>query len=161
MARISRLIFVVMLAIPASLQADTRTWTGAVDNFWSTAANWDTGAPVAGDDLVFSNSVRTNNINDYPAGTAFGFIHASDGPWTFSGNEIVLTKGILAGTATFALPITLGASQTWQTTIVRTTSFTETVDLNGNTLTLFPHYMSGGDAGIVDISGTIEGSGPS
>jgi autotransporter-associated beta strand protein len=47
-----------------SAQAGTKTWTGSGGNFWwATAGNWDLGAPVNGDSLVFSGSTGYANTN--------------------------------------------------------------------------------------------------
>jgi len=73
-----------------------RAWTGAgADNKWTTAANWDTGAPNAGDCLLFPQSASTlTNLNDYPDGTAFHEMNFTGGGYTINGNRVSLTAGL-------------------------------------------------------------------
>lgn len=152
----------VLILSTISVRAAERVWTGAANNLWSNPANWSGGvAPVAGDSLTFANGVQTSNINDYPAGTAFGLIHAdsANGPWTFSGNAVTLMNGITSGAATYAFPITLGASQTFRAVCCDAATISGSIDLNGQTLTLIGNTLPGGNGGEVIVSGPIVGAG--
>ena len=99
--------------------AATRTWTGGYfSGYWSAAANWDTGAPVAGDDLVFppgaADLINTNNLG----GVTFRSITFTGSGYTLRGSSIMLSEGITATAAgslnTIELDITLGAAQTFE-----------------------------------------------
>ena len=142
------------------LSAATVTWTGTTSNLWSVAANWGGTAPVAGDDLVFPNGAANQSTsNDFPAGTSFNSISITGGTYTLAGNAITLGAGGLSVSVPsqqISLPITLGASQTWQTT-VNTADFTDSgnVNLNGATLTL--DVSSSFNTTV--LSGVISGSG--
>ncbi len=83
----------------------TRTWDGGslLSNDWSTSFlglngyNWNpNGNPVAGDHLIFAGSTRTNNNNNYAAGTAFGNISFAGGAaaFTLGGNSITLNGSV-------------------------------------------------------------------
>ena len=79
---------------PGVWAADTRTWTGgdAVNSNWTDPDNWDLGAPVAGDSLVFPESAaRNGNTNDFPDGTAFADITFTGGGYEVDGNDLSLT----------------------------------------------------------------------
>jgi regulation of enolase protein 1 (concanavalin A-like superfamily) len=66
------------LTVNVTFAPETYTWDGGstVNSNWSTAENWgDDLAPLAGDNLVFPDgAARLQNVNDYPAGTAFGSV---------------------------------------------------------------------------------------
>jgi autotransporter-associated beta strand protein len=57
---------------------------------WSTPANWDGTAPVAGDFLVFTNTIRLINTNNFVAGTLFGGItfETPSGAFNLWGNQV-------------------------------------------------------------------------
>lgn len=101
----------------------TFVWDGGgVDNNWATPANWvgnvaPTGA--ATDDLVFTGSVRTENNNNFPAGTAFNSItfDANASNFTITGNRITLNGGVdlrsvTAGVHVVYTPLTLNTAST-------------------------------------------------
>lgn len=76
---------------PAVTAASTRTWTGgdATSNAWTDPDNWDTGAPVAGDSLVFPDGAqRKANTNTFPPGTEFQDVTITGGDYEISGNPI-------------------------------------------------------------------------
>jgi autotransporter-associated beta strand protein len=82
------------------------TWTGAVPVGspgvfdWSTAANWDIRAPVAGDDLVFpaqAPGAGLNTTNDLHSGTEFNSITISGSGYSLSGNPITLGTASMGG----------------------------------------------------------------
>ncbi len=86
------------LVLATSASAAVRTWTGGGDGVsWNQAANWDTGVPAAGDDVVF-NPAPAAQIN-VPAGS-------SSGTLTVSGaNPLRITTG--GGALTLSGLITL------------------------------------------------------
>lgn len=100
-----------LLLLSASAPGATRTWTGAGDsNLWSDAANWDSGVPVAGDDLVFPASETQNDL----AGLSIHSLTVDGTQGAITGNSIVLAAGLTAGGRwDIAIPIELGGSQTW------------------------------------------------
>src|SRR5882672_8221420 len=74
------------------------TWDGGgADNHWTTAANWvGDVAPQPGDDLVFPGTAQQlTNVNDFPAGTAFGSLQIPQLDYRLSGNPIALAGGIV------------------------------------------------------------------
>jgi autotransporter-associated beta strand protein len=104
----------------ADLSAVTRTWVGGNGN-WASNSNWDTAAPNTGDDLVFNNTVTTNNnnINNLSiVGIAFG---TSAGAFNLSGNALTLgsTIGLLNNNTTniqtVSLPMTLTGATPFST----------------------------------------------
>lgn len=135
----------------------TRTWTGVVDQHWSNAGNWDTGAPQEGDDLVFLHGQHVVTSNDLPPGMSFHSIFASDGPWTFTGNAITVTSGITTKTAAFTMPVRAGGTQQFTAFCCHILEFGGGIDLNGQTLTLRSSSMNG-DSGV-DVNGRITGTG--
>lgn len=83
-ARLVSLLCVVLL-IPRTASAATRTWTGAGGNsLWSNAANWEGGvAPKNGDDLVFGGQSSTTNDLD---GLLLSSVTVTSGSPTFNGS---------------------------------------------------------------------------
>lgn len=78
--------------------ASTRTWTGADagNSNWTDPDNWDTGAPLAGDSLVFPDGAqRKGNTNDFPAGTDFQDITFTGGGYEIDGNGLDLMGELL------------------------------------------------------------------
>src|SRR5947209_11092680 len=149
MTPISRTPFVALLAVLACspLMAATRTWTGAVSDRWSDAANWDGGVPLAGDDLVFPSlgNVVPYSTNDLAAGMLLHSITVNAPSYRIGGNAIVLGAGglilnarffvsIIHGELKFA-SITLAESQTWGG---HGSEFTRLgpININGKTLTI-------------------------
>jgi cysteine-rich repeat protein len=136
----------VLLAVAQAVQADTKTWTGAVDGLWSNPGNWAGGVPVAGDRLSFFNAPGTRaTVNDLAPGTVFQDLTFLDGGYTLSGNGIGLTGGI-SGAEALNLPIQLQASQTFTNV-----TLAGSVDLQSYTLTL--------RGGSTTATGVISGSG--
>jgi fibronectin-binding autotransporter adhesin len=101
-ASIGALVLAVTLVSTPSVQAAaTHTWTGgsATSSDWTDPDNWDVGAPVAGDSLVFPNgAARKGNTNNFPAGTAFLNITFTGGGYEIDGNALNLT-GTLTNSA--------------------------------------------------------------
>lgn len=105
---------VFLLAVSGASGAE-RVWTGGGgDALWSNPANWDSGAPAAGDTLVFGASAVKDVTNDLEAGTALAgitFLAGSGGTYTLNGNALTLEGAIttFSGyTPEIALPLILG-----------------------------------------------------
>ena len=114
--------------LPFSTSADAADviWNGGgADGNWNTANNWGGTAPVAGDSLTFGGTTRLTTANNFPAGTSFaGITFASGaGAFTLAGTSAGANRIALAGPVvnnssslqTFTLPISLDASQTFNT----------------------------------------------
>lgn len=70
------------------------TWSGAVDNFWSTPGNWDT-PPVAGDNLVFpAAAVNKTSVNDLAAGIAYQSVFIDGAGYAISGSPIQIDTAL-------------------------------------------------------------------
>ncbi|HEU4886936.1 MAG TPA: Ig-like domain repeat protein [Thermoanaerobaculia bacterium] len=156
----AQLIAVFLLLTP-SLFAATRTWTGTSSGSWSDPANWGGTLPVAGDDLVFpAGALNPVNTNDFAGGTSFQSLSFADA-YSVGGNALTIGAGGItssAGAVTIALPLQLGAAQSWTNTSgipAQALTFTGNVDLNGFALTLIG--TSVGSRGRID--GAIGGTG--
>ena len=143
--------------------AATRTWDGGgADNFWTNAANWGGTAPVAGDNLIFPGTAPADslvNTNNFPANTTFGSITITGTNYNLSpfGNAIILTNGIShqsGGTNTVAMTISLGASQTFESTIG-----TGGLTVSGSLLNLNGRDLTNDTIGLTTISRAISGTG--
>ncbi len=122
--------FILMMA-STPLSAATVTWTGTIDDKWSTGGNWNTTAvPPPDSDLVFpSNAValRPNPVNDL-------------GPYALNSITIVgaytitsstkLTTPTINASATATLDSPLGIPAAGLITIIQQTG-TETLTLSG------------------------------
>ena len=152
--RFAPLVLSLLITMP-TLGA-LRTWTGATNNLWSNAGNWDTGVPVAGDDLMFpAAAANLANQNDLAAGTSFGTITLGGG-YTITGNALTLTTSLVnaTGVNTFHPAITLGANATVQAPTGTQLHLFSPVALGANELT----FLIDG-SGRVDANGVISGAG--
>jgi fibronectin-binding autotransporter adhesin len=147
-------------ALPLGLAEATaadRAWTGnaagATDPNWSNAANWDTAAPVNGDNLIFSGYNQLANNNDLTA-LALGWLRFDVGGYVLTGNALSLSSGILSSTGDNAvgLALTLEASQSFESASGSTLQLTNSVTLGANILTF------GGD-GNATLAGVASGAG--
>lgn len=148
------LVLSLLIAMP--MLAAVRTWTGATNNLWNNAGNWDTGVPVAGDDLVFpAAAANLANQNDLAAGTSFGTITLGGG-YTITGNALTLTTSLVnaSGVNTFHPAITLGANATVEAPTGTQLHLFSPVALGANELT----FVIDG-SGRVDANGVISGAG--
>ena len=141
------------------------TWDGGgADENWTTAANWvGDVAPVANDQLLFPDAAarKTDNNNDFPAGTAFNRIDFTGAGYTLNGNAINLVDDINATNTTGANTVNLDVSLTggatdnqFFTAAAAGTTLTIAGDVNKGTKLL---TLSG--LGDVTVSGVISGSG--
>ncbi len=141
-----------MAALPVPVRADTKTWTGAVDNLWSTAGNWTGGLPAAGDRVVFGVSgLNRTTTNDLPAGTAFFDITFLGDNYVINGNALGLTDGVTCnqGPNTINVNLQVLGPQTMSGTY-GALYLNGAIALGANTLTLGYN---------VNVAGMISGSG--
>ncbi len=100
----------------------TKVWTGASaqSGDWMDNDNWDAGAPIAGDKLVFPAGASriASNTNNFPANTMFDSITFGDAGYVLRGNPVSLNNGIVStntsGTSTISLNILLNAHQSFR-----------------------------------------------
>ena len=110
------------LAAGPSAHAVTRTWTGLGDGTsWNQATNWDTGVPLAGDDVVIPNVAPTTVVVFGGPSVAIATLTSSepfrvaggaltvDGPGSSTFSQLEITGGTLAG----AGPLTISGSFAW------------------------------------------------
>lgn len=149
-------VCVVLSFVTIPAVAATRTWSGAVNDLWSTAGNWTEGvAPADGDSLVFPLIVPNRTSTNDLAGLDLQAISFAGGDalpaYTLSGNAITLGGGIVStgGVLLWSIPTTLAASQTFADGYEA--EFAGPIDLNGHTLTLA--------AGVTRLSGSLTGTG--
>ncbi|MBK8464675.1 MAG: hypothetical protein IPL32_02485 [Chloracidobacterium sp.] len=148
-------VFFLLLLLSVNVFAATKTWDGGgADANWTTAANWSTDiAPVAGDDLIFpAAAAQHTNNNNFFFLTSFRSITVEGGTYTFGGNPIRLTNGMIidSGTQTINFAITLSGAQTF----FAGTGATATIVI----LSVGSSPLTIDGAGIVGI-GLISGSG--
>lgn len=105
---INSTIDLVITNAPQSL-----TWNGgsATDNNWSDSANWNGVMLIPLDALTFDGLLRTNNINDTPAGTTYSGVtfNNSQGPASFILNGAPIDMaGTMANNSTTVQTVNLG-----------------------------------------------------
>lgn len=95
------------------LSAAADTWTGgAGDGLWSSAGNWNSGVPAAGEDLVFPAGKAATITNDITGPVTYNSIAIGDSGYALKGNTIDLNAGITAsyttaGTSTYQMDTVL------------------------------------------------------
>ncbi len=132
----------------------TDTWTGlGADNYWSTALNWNTAVTTGGDDLVFPASSKPLATNDFTAGLLINSITFNTNGYVLSGNAVTINNGITDynGSNSCNIPLTLGASQTFQNNAGGTT-IGGTIALGA---ILNPHNLAIAGSGNVYLNGVI------
>ena len=145
----------ILLAGPCIAAADTKSWTGAVNDLWSVGGNWSGGvAPVSGDSLLFPSGAANRAMSNDISGLSLQSVSfVTQDSYTVAGNTLVLNGGLTMTQCCppigWNVPTVLGASQTF--TDAGITTFGSTIDLNGQTLTLGPY--------VTTLSGSIVGSG--
>jgi fibronectin-binding autotransporter adhesin len=156
----------------AAPQADTWTGLGA-DNNWGTAANWNPAITTSGDALTFAVSLRPAPTNNF-TGLQIDSITFSTNGYALSGNALTITNGITdsTGSNSCSIPLTLGASQTFQNnaggaTNAQTTQ-SGTINLGPNNLTIAGNgnfYLNGivssTNGGTLTVNSGIARLGPS
>jgi autotransporter-associated beta strand protein len=134
-------------------------WSGGGSNAkCSDGANWIGGnPPVAGDNLIFpALGTAQSPINDAPTGTSFGFIGISGSNYTFSGNDLTLTGGVVSSGSGNEVNLNLilgGNAELVNNSVDNTLVVGGNINLGGNTLTI------GGANGETDLNGIISGAG--
>jgi hypothetical protein len=161
-----------LAALPA--EAATRVWTATGgDGLWSNAANWDSGAPVNGDDVVLNaaGGITGSSTNDLVSLALNSILFAQ--PHNLSGNRLFLGAGGINSNGggnntpgngdTVGCPITLTSDQTWSLPATISATYYQNningaVDLAGHSLTI----AQGGSLnsnGLFHINGTLSGAG--
>jgi hypothetical protein len=99
---------VICLFIAQSAGAVARDWTGAVDNKWATAGNWNpAGVPATGDSLIFplSGSTVRNTQNDLAPSVILANVTLGDND-TVAGNTVRISGGSNGSCqSTFTAPV--------------------------------------------------------
>jgi autotransporter-associated beta strand protein len=100
----------------------TKIWSGGSGGSgnWTTAQNWSSGTPNAGDELIFPSGASrlTSNTNDFATNTIFKSITFGGGGYVLRGNPLSLNQGIAAtnasGTNTLNLAVQINSNQTFR-----------------------------------------------
>jgi autotransporter-associated beta strand protein len=150
-------LFGISILLLAGYKAGAqRYWLGTAGNNWSTPANWiPAGPPQNGDDLVFTNRVGYNIVNDVTNLTlrTMDFYLA----FTLSGNPIALTGGIgCIASDNFVyidLPAIYLQNDCYLDAFYQNLEMNCTIDLYTNKLT-----VSSYNGNEVDFAGTIYGT---
>lgn len=128
---------------------------------WTTATNWVGDLPPTPNAILLFPSgavFLAANTNNFAAGTAFDSIHVDGDGYSLNGNRVELRNGVgNRGLDTaIGLPITLTDSQAFSTVGSATVSFNGTIDLGGQTLTL---YSDKPDGDTFRVNGVVTGAG--
>jgi autotransporter-associated beta strand protein len=89
------------------------TWSssGTAGPNWSNSANWETGTPMAGNGLRFTQSAgtTTSNYNDFPDGTRFdGIVFSGPSSFNLQGHRVALWGNLInISTATQTVSLNL------------------------------------------------------
>lgn len=148
----------------------TDTWNGGgADNNWNTVLNWDTPVTTSGDILIFAPSPRPAPNNDF-TGLQIDSITFNTNGYALGGNALTITNGITdnVGSNSCNIPLTLGASQTFQNTAGGITTIGGTIALGTNNLTIANNgnvYLNGiissTNGGTLTVNNGIARLGPS
>ncbi len=157
-------LLATLIAVTPCNAATVRTWTGgsATSGNWTTAANWSSGVPVAGDILNFvgTGARKSSNTNNFAAGTTFSVINVFGTGYRLRGNRVTITNQVAvgnpAGTHAIDLDITLGGPASFVSLVSFNASAQLTLngDINLGSRTLYTE----GPADFI-IGGVISGSG--
>ncbi|MEA2572458.1 MAG: hypothetical protein QOI24_4459 [Acidobacteriota bacterium] len=142
------ILFVAVVCCSTAMFGATLEWTGASDNRWNNAANWNPAQlPQSGDTLRFRTATNTSSINDLPAGTVLDTLIFSifpPVPFTVSGATVEVSNSISGGSVvTFNAPV-----RAMGTLSVGGADFAGNFDVNGKTVTV-----------AADFHGAVTGSG--
>src|SRR5262245_41598243 len=159
-ARFSAFVIAACILAGGTARAAHDTWDGGgVDNSFKTSANWvGDVAPVPGDILTFDGAIKLNPNNNF-VNTQFGglvFSATAAGPFTITGNSILLNGNITDNTQSFTQTINLPlALQT-----------TPTVNITSFGSLMIGGLISGGfglnetGSGLLTLSGANTFTGP-
>jgi hypothetical protein len=130
---------------PRAFALTTNTWTGAINNNWSNAGNWDQGhKPAATENVVMANSV--NCIID-EATAAINSLNMTGYTGTLSGT-FNITVTVASGTSTVLFA---GTSPTWSGVLNLNPAAGTTINLTMGSLS------TAGTIGGITIAGTTTG----
>ncbi len=144
--------------------ATVRTWTGAsaTSGNWTTAANWSSGAPVAGDILNFVDAAarKNSNTNNFPAGTTFSVINCFGTGYRLRGNRVTITNAIAVGNPAGVHIIDFDVTFGGPDPVINLTSFASAANLtlNGD-IDLGSHSLFTEGPGDYTIAGVVSGTG--
>ena len=138
--------------------SSTKTWLGATDTSWGTAANWNPANPPInpGDAVLFNASSTAHPATMLDTSYSLTTLTVSNAPSAVSigndGNTLTINGGInVLGNSSQSLtindPLVLGASQTWNVT-------------NNGTLTVAVGGVSGTAALTITGNGTVSLQAP-
>ena len=152
-----------LLLFEVHLQA--QVWNGTSSVNWTTGANWAGGSPPTSTGTATFNAPTPSSPTVNASVAAGQLLFTGTANQNFSGTNTLTLNGVggvgisnqVNYTPTFANPITLGASQTWQAANAAGggMTFNGAVSLSANTLTLDPQNA----ANIVTINSVISGTG--
>ena len=139
----------------------TKVWTGASaqGGEWTDNDNWDAGAPIPGDKLVFpaGASRLVSNTNNFPVNTTFDTITFAIAGYILRGNPVNLNNGIAStnssGTSTINLNVQLNAHQSF-----RCGDAGAVLEITGS-VALGNRILTVEAMGDVMLSGVISGNG--
>ena len=155
--------WLLLVAGPASA-ATVRIWSGAsgTSGNWSSAANWDNGAPVPGDVLSFvdTGSRKTSNTNNFPAGRTFSTINVFGTGYRLRGNSVTITNYVTAGNpaGTNIIDLDLIAAGPGVGLTLRSFDSNARLTLNGD-INLNARTLTTDGPGDFIITGVISGTG--
>jgi acetyl esterase/lipase len=150
MSRLRAAALFAVICSATTTFAATLQWTGASDNRWNNAANWNPAQlPQSGDTLLFNSATNPNLVNDLPPGTVLHTVAFASFPAvsrTVSGTSIEVSTELSGGN-----PVTISAPVRAMGTLLVSgeLDFTSTFDVNGRFVTL----------GGATFHGPVTGSG--
>ena len=153
-------ILIALFLLLPSAQSASKFWTGANSGNFNNAGNWTpSGAPAAGDDLVFQAGItRLLVTNDFSPNRAFNTIVFQGSNYFVRGNSILITNGISSinpvGANHIDADVDVRASQPWEATgPLASLDINGDINLNANLLTVRAN------TGDFFFSGIISGTG--
>lgn len=164
LASLTVLLSPLTLLNKAYAVADTCTWTGAVDNTWSSGGNWtgcdNAGVPENGDTLAFPEAATNKSMNNDLVGLSVTGLSFTGTGYTLGGNAFTIST-VNALDATESVTIDANISYTAFNASI-TPNVGKTVTINGiSNFTLGGGEVnigSSGRTGTVDFYGNITGS---
>ena len=161
--RIFPLVIAAAMIAGSPLYAAPKLWTGAVNGNFATAGNWSpSGAPAAGDDLIFQPPPVTQLLvtNNFSPNRAFNSITFQGSNYFVRGNPIILTNGITSvnsvGANHIDADVEIRASQPWEAQgPLASLDINGDINLNANTLTVRANTGDFFFSGIVTGTGNL------
>ena len=147
------------------VQLPAQVWTGTSGVNWTTGANWAGGSPPTSTSTATFNAPTPSSPTINASVPAGQLLFTGTANQNFSGGNTLTLSGVdgvgisnqVNYAPTFANPITLGASQTWQAANAAGggMTFNGAINLAANTLTLAPQNA----ANNIRINSAISGTG--